>query len=167
MINQINKILQQASYQTEINRINELSTDKIDVLINVDDSPEDKSEVLEILFIDAVEKATDGLAMLQFFITLNFKISSNENVKTDLLKVLSEINYTLATGSFNVKIDQGYVFLKYNLSLIKESESELKPKVLKIVWLLNRHLNVYHKILKNVASGTLPYTEIMTNKMLP
>ena len=114
MINQINKILQQASYQTEINRINELSTDKIDVLINVDDSPVDKPQMLEILFIDTIEKATDGLAMLQFFITLNFKISSNENIRTDLLKVLSEINYTLATGSFNVKIDQGMNFTHRN-----------------------------------------------------
>ncbi len=74
--------------------------DRIDVPIIIEDYPENLPNKIEIMFVPGMEDATQGLSLLQFYTILNLRINEKKAVQVDLMRLMSDINYTLAAGAF-------------------------------------------------------------------
>ena len=73
-----------------------LPVDKIDIELVIENYPENLPNKLELILVPGIEEATDGLSLLQFYAALNLKINEKELVRVDLMKLMTDINYTLA-----------------------------------------------------------------------
>jgi hypothetical protein len=78
------------------------------------------------------------------------------------MKLMSDINYTLAAGSFNLNQDEENIYLKYNLAIDQSIDKDLELKVSRTVWLINRHFDVYAKLFVEINNETSTYNDIRT-----
>ena len=142
-----------------------LPVDKIDIELIIENYPENLPNKLELIFVPGIEEATDGLSLLQFYAALNLKINEKEAVRVDLMKLMSDINYTLAVGAFILSLDEDIIYLKYNLAIDRSKDKDLELKVSRIIWLINRHFDTYTHLFVEINSEKVSYKEIKTRGM--
>jgi len=167
MISAIKKILEENNIDFVFHPKNEnLPVDKIDVKIIIENYPPELTNVIEIIFIPGIEEATEGLSMLQFYTILNLKITEKENILNDLMKLLSDINYTLVAGAFNLNLREENIYLKYNLAIDQATENDLELKLSRIIWFINQHFNTYVKMIVEVNNESTSYSELKTKGII-
>ena len=167
MISAIKKILEENNIDFVFHPKSEnLPVDKIDVKIIIENYPPELTNVIEIIFIPGIEEATEGLSMLQFYTILNLKITEKENILNDLMKLLSDINYTLVAGAFNLNLREENIYLKYNLAIDQATENDLELKLSRIIWFINQHFNTYVKMIVEVNNESTSYSEIKTKGII-
>jgi hypothetical protein len=163
MILEIKKILEENDVAFVYHPKSEnLPVDKIDIELIIENYPENLPNKIELIFVPGMEEATQGLSLLQFYCILNLKINEKEAVKIDLMKLMSDINYTLAAGSFNLNLNEDNIYLKYNLAIDQSIDKDLELKVSRTVWLINRHFDVYTKLFVEINNETSTYNDIRT-----
>lgn len=166
MMLEIKKILE----NNEVNFVfhpksDNLPVDKIDIELIIENYPENLPNKLELIFVPGIEEATDGLSLLQFYAALNLKINEKEAVRVDLMKLMSDINYTLAVGAFILSLDEDIIYLKYNLAIDRSMDKDLELKVSRIIWLINRHFDTYTHLFVEINSEKVSYNDIKTRGM--
>ena len=167
MISAIKKILEENNIDFVFHPKNEnLPVDKIDVKIIIENYPPELTNVIEIIFIPGIEEATEGLSMLQFYTILNLKITEKETILNDLMKLLSDINYTLVAGAFNLNLREENIYLKYNLAIDQATENDLELKLSRIIWFINQHFNTYVKMIVEVNNESTSYSELKTKGII-
>jgi hypothetical protein len=167
MIIAIKKILEENNIDFVFHPKNEnLPVDKIDVKIIIENYPPELTNVIEIIFIPGIEEATEGLSMLQFYTILNLKITEKETILNDLMKLLSDINYTLVAGAFNLNLREENIYLKYNLAIDQATENDLELKLSRIIWFINQHFNTYVKMIVEVNNESTSYSELKTKGII-
>ena len=139
-----------------------LPVDKIDIELIIENYPENLPNKIELIFVPGIEEATQGLSLLQFYCILNLEINEKEAIKIDLMKLMSDINYTLAAGSFNLNLNEENIYLKYNLAIDQSIDKDLELTVSRTVWLINRHFDVYTKLFVEINNETSTYNDIRT-----
>jgi hypothetical protein len=137
-----------------------LPVDKIDIELIIENYPKNLPNIIELIFVPGIEEATQGLSLLQFYATLNLKINEKEAVQADLMRLMSDINYTLAAGAFILNLNEGNIYLKYNLAVDRSQDRDLELKVSRIIWLINRHFDTYTNLFVEVNKEILTYNEI-------
>jgi hypothetical protein len=137
-----------------------LPVDKIDIELIIENYPKNLPNTIELIFVPGIEEATQGLSLLQFYATLNLKINEKEAVQADLMRLMSDINYTLAAGAFILNLNEGNIYLKYNLAIDRSQDRDLELKVSRIIWLINRHFDTYTNLFVEVNKEILTYNEI-------
>lgn len=137
-----------------------LPVDKIDIELIIENYPENLPNTLELVFVPGIEEATDGLTLLQFYAALNLEINEKEAVKVDLLKLLSDINYTLAAGAFILSLNENIIYLKYNLAIDKSQDKDLELKLSRTIWLINRHFDTYVNLFVEINNEKSTYSAI-------
>jgi hypothetical protein len=163
MILEIKKILEENDVAFVYHPKSEnLPVDKIDIELIIENYPENLPNKIELIFVPGMEEATKGLSLLQFYCILNLKINEKEAIKVDLMRLMSDINYTLAAGSFNLNLDEENIYLKYNLAIDQSIDKDLELKVSRTVWLINRHFDVYTKLFVEINNETSTYNDIRT-----
>ena len=161
MILEIKKILEENDVNFVFHPKSEnLPVDKIDIELIIENYPPNLSNKIELIFVPGLEEATKGLSMLQFYCILNLKINEKDAIKIDLMKLISDINYTLAAGSFNLNLNEDNIYLKYNLAIDQSQDKDLELKISRTVWLINRHFDVYTKLLVEVNNESTSYSEL-------
>ena len=167
MLNAIKKILEENNIDFVFHPKSEnLPVDKIDVKIIIENYPPELTNVIEIIFIPGIEEATEGLSMLQFYTILNLKITEKETILNDLMKLLSDINYTLVAGAFNLNLREENIYLKYNLAIDQATENDLELKLSRIIWFINQHFNTYVKMIVEVNNESTSYSELKTKEII-
>ena len=167
MISAIKKILEENNIDFVFHPKNEnLPVDKIDVKIIIENYPPELTNVIEIIFIPGLEEATEGLSMLQFYTILNLKITEKEIILNDLMKLLSDINYTLVAGAFHLNLREENIYLKYNLAIDQATENDLELKLSRIIWFINQHFNTYVKMIVEVNNESTSYSELKTKGII-
>jgi len=167
MISAIKKILEENNIDFVFHPKSEnLPVDKIDVKIIIENYPPELTNVIEIIFIPGIEEATEGLSMLQFYTILNLKITEKETILNDLMKLLSDINYTLVAGAFNLNLREENIYLKYNLAIDQATENDLELKLSRIIWFINQHFNTYVKMIVEVNNESTSYSELKTKEII-
>jgi len=167
MLNAIKKILEENEIDFVFHPKNEnLLVDKIDVEIFIENYPPDLRNIIEIIFIPGIEEATEGLNMLQFYSILNLRITEKEHIKIDLMKLLSDINYTLVAGAFHLNLREENIYLKYNLAIDQTQDKDLELKLSRIIWLINQHFNTYVKMIVEVNNESTSYSELKTKEII-
>ncbi len=139
-----------------------LPVDKIDIELIIENYPEDLSNLIELVFVPGIEEATDGLTLLQFYVALNLEINEKESVKIDLMKLISDINYTLAVGAFILSLNENIIYLKYNLAIDRSQDKDLELKLSRTIWLINRHFDTYTNLFVEINNENLSYSDIKT-----
>ena len=163
MILEIKKILEENDVAFVYHPKSEnLPVDKIDIQLIIENYPENLPNKIELIFVPGMEEATQGLSLLQFYCILNLEINEKEAIKIDLMKLMSDINYTLAAGSFNLNLNEENIYLKYNLAIDQSIDKDLELKVSRTVWLINRHFDVYTKLFVEINNETSTYKDIIT-----
>jgi hypothetical protein len=161
MILKIKEILEKNNIDYVFHNKNQIiPIDKIDVELIIENYPEEFPNKIEIMEIPEIEKATSGLSLLQFYSVLNLKLNEKESVKNDLLYLLSDINYTLATGAFLLNLQEEYIYLKYNLAIDQSQKIDLDLIITRTLWLINRHFDTYVGLFVQINNETLTYKEI-------
>ena len=143
-----------------------LPVDKIDIELIIENYPENLPNTIELIFVPGIEEATQGLSLLQFYATLNLKINDKNAVQVDLMRLMSDINYTLAAGAFILNLNEGNIYLKYNLTIDRSQDRDLELKVSRIIWLINRHFDTYTNLFVEVNKEKLTYNEIKTKGII-
>lgn len=167
MLSEIKKILEEHDIDFVFHPKNEnLLVDKIDVEIFIENYPTDLRNIIEIIFIPGIEETTEGLNMLQFYTILNLKINENEHIKNDLMKLLSDINYTLIAGAFHLNLKEDNIYLKYNLAIDQTQDKDLELKLSRIIWLINQHFNTYIKMIVELNNESTSYGELKTQGII-
>jgi hypothetical protein len=167
MILEIKKILEDNDVNFVFHPKSEnLPVDKLDIELIIENYPTNLSNKIELIFVPGLEEATNGLSMLQFYCILNLKINEKEAIKIDLMKLMSDINYTLAAGSFNLNLNEDNIYLKYNLAIDQSQDNDLELKLSRTVWLINRHFDVYTKLLVEVNNESTSYSELKTQGII-
>lgn len=167
MISTITKILEENDVDFVFHPKSEnLPVDKIDVKIIIENYPPELTNIIEIIFIPGIEEATEGLSMLQFYTILNLKITEKETILNDLMKLLSDINYTLVAGAFHLNLREENIYLKYNLAIEKATENDLELKLSRIIWLITQHFNTYVKMIVEVNNESTSYSELKTKGII-
>jgi len=163
MILEIKKILEENDVAFVYHpKSKNLPVDKIDIELIIENYPENLPNKIELIFVPGMEEATQGLSLLQFYCILNLEINEKEAIKIDLMKLMSDINYTLAAGSFNLNLNEENIYLKYNLAIDQSIDKDLELKVSRTVWLINRHFDVYTKLFVEINNETSTYNDIRT-----
>lgn len=134
--------------------------DRIDVPIIIEDYPENLPNKIEIMFVPGMEDATQGLSLLQFYTILNLRINEKKAVQVDLMRLMSDINYTLAAGAFILNLNEGNIYLKYNLAIDRSQDRDLELKISRIIWLINRHFDTYTNLFVEINKEITTYNEI-------
>jgi hypothetical protein len=167
MILEIKKILEENDVNFVFHPKSEnLPVDKIDIELIIENYPPNLSNKIELIFVPGLEEATKGLSMLQFYSILNLKINEKESIKIDLMKLMSDINYTLAAGSFNLNLNEDNIYLKYNLAIDQSQDKDLELKISRTVWLINRHFDVYAKLIVEINNESTSYIELKTKGLI-
>lgn len=143
-----------------------LPVDKIDIELIIENYPEDLSNLIELVFVPGIEEATDGLSLLQFYVALNLEINEKESVKIDLMKLMSDINYTMAAGAFILSLNENIIYLKYNLAIDRLQDKDLELKLSRTIWLINRHFDTYTNLFVEINNENLSYSDIKTKGIL-
>ena len=143
-----------------------LPVDKIDIELIIENYPENLPNTIELIFVPGIEEATQGLSLLQFYATLNLKINDKNAVQVDLMRLMSDINYTLAAGAFILNLNEGNIYLKYNLTIDRSQDRDLELKVSRIIWLINRHFDTYTNLFVELNKEKLTYNEIKTKGII-
>ncbi len=137
-----------------------LPVDKIDIELKIENYSENFPNTIELIFVPGIEEATQGLSLLQFYATLNLKINEKGAVQVDLMRLMSDINYTLATGAFILNLNEGNIYLKYNLAIDRSQDRDLELKISRIIWLINRHFDTYTNLFVEINKEITTYNEI-------
>ncbi len=163
MILEIKKILEENDVPFVYHPKSEnLPVDKIDIELIIENYPPNLPNKIELIFVPGIEEATKGLSLLQFYSILNLKINEKEAIKVDLMRLMSDINYTLAAGAFILNLNEDNIYLKYNLAIDQSIDKDLELKVSRTVWLINRHFDVYTKLFVEINNETSTYNDIRT-----
>lgn len=166
MMLEIKKILEENDVNFVFHpKSDKLPVDKIDIELLIEDYPENLPNKLELIFVPGIEEATDGLSLLQFYAALNLKINEKESVRVDLMKLMSDINYTLAVGAFILSLDEDVIYLKYNLAIDRSQDKDLELKVSRTIWLINRHFDTYTHLFVEINSEKVSYNDIKSRGM--
>ena len=142
-----------------------LPVDKLDIELLIENYPENLPNKLELIFVPGIEEATDGLSLLQFYAALNLKINEKEAVRVDLMKLMTDINYTLAVGAFILSLEEDIIYLKYNLAIDRSQDKDLELKVSRTIWLINRHFDTYTHLFVEINNEKMSYNDIKTRGM--
>lgn len=142
-----------------------LPLDKIDIELVIENYPENLPNLIELVFVPGIEEATDGLSLLQFYAALNLEINEKEAVKVDLMRLISDINYTLAAGAFILSLDENIIYLKYNLAIDRSQDKDLELKISRTIWLINRHFDTYTNSFVEINNEKVSYKDIKTRGM--
>jgi len=137
-----------------------LPVDKIDIELIIDNYPENLPNLIELVFVPGIEEATDGLTLLQFYAALNLEINEKEAVKVDLMRLMSDINYTLAAGAFILSLNENIIYLKYNLAIDRSQDKDLELKLSRTIWLITRHFDTYTNLFVEINNEKLSYNDI-------
>lgn len=137
-----------------------LPVDKIDIELIIDNYPENLPNILELVFVPGIEEVTDGLSLLQFYVALNLEITKKDAVRVDLMKLMTDINYTLATGAFILSLNEDLIYLKYNLAVDRSQDKDLELKITRTIWLINRHFDTYTNLFLDVNNERISYNDI-------
>jgi hypothetical protein len=143
-----------------------LPVDKIDIELVIENYPENLPNLIELVFVPGIEEATDGLTLLQFYAALNLEINEKEVVKVDLMRLMSDINYTLAAGAFILSLNENIIYLKYNLAIDRSQDKDLELKLSRTIWLINRHFDTYTNLFVEINNENLSYSDIKTKGIL-
>ncbi len=168
MILEIKKILEENDVAYVYHPKSEnLPVDKIDIELIIENYPPNLPNKIELIFVPGIEEATKGLSLLQFYSILNLKINEKEAIKVDLMRLMSDINYTLAAGAFILNLNEDNIYLKYNLAIDQSQENkDLELKISRTIWLISRHFDVYTKLFVQINNETLTYNEIKTKGII-
>ena len=143
-----------------------LPVDKIDIELIIENYPENLPNIIELIFVPGIEEATQGLSLLQFYATLSLKINDKNAVQVDLMRLMSDINYTLAAGAFILNLNEGNIYLKYNLAIDRSQDRDLELKISRIIWLINRHFDTYTNLFVEINNETLTYEDIKSKDII-
>lgn len=143
-----------------------LPVDKIDIELIIENYPENLPNTIELIFVPGIEEATQGLSLLQFYATLNLKINEKDAVQVDLMRLMSDINYTLAAGAFILNLNEGNIYLKYNLAIDRSQDRDLELKISRIIWLINRHFDTYTNLFVEINNETSTYEDIKSKDII-
>ena len=121
---------------------------------------------VEIINVPEIEQVTDGLQLVQFYVTFNCLIPEVDRIRHELLKLLSHINYTLAIGSFQLNQTENYIYLKYNLALENGDASHLDIKITRVLWLINRHFDVYSELFLDIIDEKITYASAVDQNLI-
>lgn len=143
-----------------------LPVDKIDIELIIENYPENLPNTIELIFVPGIEEATQGLSLLQFYATLSLKINDKNAVQVDLMRLMSDINYTLAAGAFILNLNEGNIYLKYNLAIDRSQDRDLELKISRIIWLINRHFDTYTNLFVEINNETLTYEDIKSKDII-
>ena len=166
MMLEIKKILEDNNVNFVFHSKSEnLPVDKIDIELIIDNYPENLPNILELVFVPGIEEVTDGLSLLQFYAALNLKINEKEAVRVDLMKLMTDINYTLAAGAFILSLDEDIIYLKYNLAIDRSQDKDLELKISRTIWLINRHFDTYTNSFVEINNEKVSYNDIKTRGM--
>jgi hypothetical protein len=161
MILEIKKILEKNNINFVLHQqSNDIPIDKIDVELLIENYPPGLSNKTEIILVPDIEKATAGLSLLQFYTVLNLKISEKEEIKNELMQAISDINYTLAVGSFILNQNEGYIYLKYNLAFDQSQNIDFELILTRVLWLIERHFNTYANLFFQINNESLLYKDV-------
>ena len=141
------------------------AADDLDIELLIENYPENLPNKLELIFVPGIEEATDGLSLLQFYAALNLKINEKEAVRVDLMKLMTDINYTLAVGAFILSLEEDIIYLKYNLAIDRSQDKDLELKVSRTIWLINRHFDTYTHLFVEINNEKMSYNDIKTRGM--
>lgn len=167
MILEIKKILEENDVAFVYHPKSEnLPVDKIDIELIIENYPPNLPNKIELIFVPGIEEATKGLSLLQFYSILNLKLNDKENIRFDLMKLMSDINYTLAAGAFILNLNEDNIYLKYNLAIDQLQDKDLELKISRTIWLINRHFDVYTKLFVQINNETLTYNDIKTKGII-
>jgi hypothetical protein len=145
MIKIIKGILDSNSVNCELIQPDGSSKEILKIPLEHQSDIETNQTSIEIMFVDGMEEATEGLSLLQFFIMINLEISSLESTRLNLLKFISKINHTLAVGSFYLYPEDKFIYFKYNMCVVKKDDSSMELKLTRAIWLIKTQLNNYFK----------------------
>lgn len=145
MIKTIKDVLDSNSIYCELTQPNDSFKEILKIPLEHQSNSETNQTSLEIMFVDGMEEATEGLSLLQFFIIINLEISSLESTRLNLLKFISKINHTLAVGSYYLYPDDKFIYFKYNMCMVQKNDSSLDLKLTRTIWLIKTQLNNYFK----------------------
>ena len=145
MIKEIKEILDSNSITNESINDKNSGINFIRIPIDVSLNSKKTSLNLELMFVEGMEEATSGLSLLQFFVTIDLEISSEETTRVNLMKFISKINHTLAAGSFYLYPNENFIYFKYNMCVVKEEDSGMDLKLTRTIWLIKTQLNNYFK----------------------
>jgi hypothetical protein len=137
-----------------------LPVDKIDIELVIENYPENLPNKLELIFVPGIEEVTDGLSLLQFYVALNLEITKKDAVRVDLMKLMTDINYTLAAGAFILSLNENLIYLKYNLAVDRSQDKDLELKISRTIWLINRHFDTYTNLFLDVNNEKISYNDI-------
>jgi hypothetical protein len=143
-----------------------LPVDKIDIELIIENYPENLPNTIELIFVPGIEEATQGLSLLQFYATLSLKINDKNAVQVDLMRLMSDINYTLAAGAFILNLNEGNIYLKYNLAIDRSQDRDLELKISRIIWLINRHFDTYTNLFVEINNETSTYEDIKSKDII-
>jgi hypothetical protein len=142
-----------------------LPVDKIDIELIIDNYPENLPNILELVFVPGIEEVTDGLSLLQFYVALNLEITKKDAVRVDLMKLMTDINYTLAAGAFILSLNENLIYLKYNLAVDRSQDKDLELKISRTIWLIKRHFDTYTNSFVEINNEKVSYNDIKTRGM--
>jgi hypothetical protein len=160
MLENIKSILKknEISFETRIeNKIEVISTS----LYCKNNNDEDIVNVLEIMKVDGIEEKTKGLSLVQFFLTINLEINSDEAQRGEIMKMISYLNYTLAIGAFILYPGEKFIYLKYNLGVDKNIDVDLDLKVTRTRWVIENHLKQYYKFFIDLNNSSKKFEELL------
>jgi len=161
MMLEIKKILEDNNVNFVFHSKSEnLPVDKIDIELIIDNYPENLPNILELVFVPGIEEVTDGLSLLQFYVALNLEITKKDAVRVDLMKLMTDINYTLAAGAFILSLNENLIYLKYNLAVDRSQDKDLELKISRTIWLINRHFDTYTNLFLDVNNEKISYNDI-------
>ena len=167
MILGIKKILEKNNVSLVFHPKNEnLTVDKIDIDLIIENYPANLPNKIELIFVPGIEDATKGLSLLQFYSILNLKITDKESIRFDLMKLMSDINYTLAAGAFILNLNENNIYLKYNLAIDQSQDKDLELIISRTIWLINRHFDTYTNLFVEINNESLTYNDIKTRGII-
>ena len=112
----IKEELEKANYVTEIfPSDNSTPFDRLISFLELEGKTNDDGQILELMMVPNVKDELNGFEILQYFVTFELDLSncSDEQIEKISNKI-SEINYTLAIGSYGLKISEGpFIYFKY------------------------------------------------------
>jgi hypothetical protein len=82
------------------------------------------------------------------------------------MSIFSDLNYTLAVGSFNLNLKEENIYLKYNLAIDQSQKIDLDLIITRTLWLINRHFDTYVGLFVQINNETLTYKEIKEKGLL-
>lgn len=167
MLHKFQDILHKLEFNTNFSATYKDSNNHLLVHVEIDPVNNTTGFIIDICQINNFEKVSDGISLYQYFVDLKLSKEQHTNQSMEeLTKLFHYINMTLAVGSFNILPDNSLAFYKYNLLIDTEKETSSLEIMVKMIWLINAHLNAYTSLFTKVLKSELTFKEIIERSLL-